>query len=204
VRKSRSKHQKKADRLITPDTGLDEIRSDLAVAPFDRCVEAMDRKWGIDRICELVVTSHDDERGQAILDSYAKVMHKLNEAIDKDDVEQVKKWTATAIRGLKAMDEHITQAGVPPVDLAVMPIEDDNGNSYAIMHDPRAWKEIQDRHPALELLTQREVAIAVTFWKEHRVGQMVDEAKAAFPGAEVVSFKTKSAKEDTLEDELPF
>jgi len=183
TKRQRPKRQKMGDRLLNVGASQERIRCDYAVAPFDRAAWAMDSKWGVDVLPELVSPETASKYGIAV--------SKLNEAIEAADAEKTEKWAMSCIRGLKAMDEEATASGAQPASEACLSVEDDQGNVYHVMHDPRAWPRIKEANPDLETVTPREVAIALTFWKEHKVGTMSEAVKEHFPEAEVVAFRRK-------------
>jgi len=67
------------------------------------------------------------------------------------------------------------------------------------MRDPRAWQRAQEAYPKLELITEREMVLALTMYRRSLAKEMIDAAKAAFPGAEVIEIRNKE-----LENEVPF
>lgn len=182
--------QKKSDRILTRRLPKNEVQCDVAVAPFTRLNERMDRYWGIDRLVELVSPDTASKYGRAI--------SELNDALDDSDPERVVKWAGVCIRGLKAMSEEATNAGHKKASSKVWEFELD-GQVFGIMQDGRAWKEVKEQRPEVELLTLREVVLAYRFWKESRIREYEEAAKASFPNAEVLNVKAK-----TYDDPIKF
>lgn len=190
--RARPKRQKKADRLLHGKLSAEEIQCDYALAPFDRESEAMDAKWGVDRLVELVSPETAGKWGSA--------MAKLSDAIMQNDPAVVSARAAVCIRGLRAMDEEATLAGAAPSSDEVWEAYVD-GEPYGIMRDARGWKRIREKRPDLTLVTLREVAIALEAWKASKAGEYERLIKETFEGAEVVGIKIEKKG---MEDDIPF
>lgn len=183
----RPRRQRKGDRLLNGDARRAEIECDYGVAPLDRLAEEMDRKWGIDRLPELVSTELAAKYGSAIA--------QLNEAIRDQDPERCAHKAAICMKGLHAMDAEAERLGQPKADPGIIECEVD-GWKFGIMQDARAWKASPKAlYPVFSL---REVGNAL---KERGANvPIVEAAKIAFPGAEL---KPIDDNKD-LEDEIPW
>lgn len=192
----RPKHQRKADRITQGAAGWspDEIRCDYAIAPLDRLAVEMDRKWGVDRLVELVSTQTAEKYGSALA--------KLNAAIADNNPEMVAARASVCMRGLQAMDAEATQAGAQPATDEVWLVEAD-GYQFALMRDARAWPRIQENFPGVELISDREIVLALVMYKQSVVSKALDEARKIQPGAEIIGFGEK-VLDDNPEDPLPF
>jgi hypothetical protein len=184
----RPTRQKKDDRVLHKGSTANEIKSDLALAPFDAAVREMDKRWGIDRLPELVSTESAAKWGRA--------MAGLNGAIDAQDPDKTKFWVEICLRGLTAMDAEAVSLGRPVSDPMIWEHEYE-GQVYGIIEDGREWPAAYAKRPGIAIHTMREVAVAL---HEHRNG-LVDAVKLAFPGAEVKA--VRRAPQD-LEDEIDF
>jgi len=167
-----------------------QIKCDFALAGFDRMANAMDHKWGIDRLVELVPAD--------VAAKYGSAMAKLNQAIDDQDPDEVAVRASVCIRGMQAMDQIATQAHGEPPTAQVWVVEAD-GYTFGLMRDPRAWQRAQEAYPKLELITEREMVLALTMYRRSLAKEMIDAAKAAFPGAEVTAVRNME-----LEDDIPW
>ena len=176
--KTRPRRQKKADTLLHGRTSADDVACDYALGPFDRKVRAMDRKWGVDRLPELVSV----ETAQR----FGKAMAYLNDAIWDIDPTKAADAAANCIRGLEAMDAEAEVLNSPKADPTVWEY-DFEGFKFGIMADDRAWPEIKAHRPDLLLFTMREVALALKSAKFAEGGVM--EIKKHFPGAQVTEIK---------------
>jgi hypothetical protein len=184
----RPTRQKKDDRILHKGATANEIKSDLSLAPFDAAARAMDRRWGVDVLPELVSTESAAKWGKA--------MAGLNGAIDAQDPDKVKFWVEICLRGLTAMDAEAVSLGRPVSDPMIWEHEYE-GQVYGIIEDGREWPAAYAKRPGIAIHTMREVAVAL---HEHRNG-LVNAVKLAFPGAEVKA--VRRAPQD-LEDDFNF
>jgi len=184
----RPTRQKKDDRILHKGATANEIKADLALAPFDAAVREMDRKYGIDRLPELVSVESAAKWGKA--------MAGLNGAIDAHDPDKVKFWVEVCLRGLASMDAEAVSLGRPVSDPDIWEHEYE-GKVYGIIADGREWPAAYAKRPGIAIHTMREVAIAL---HEHRNG-LVNAVKLAFPGAEVKQVRRPKAD---LEDDFDF
>jgi hypothetical protein len=184
----RPTRQKKDDRILHKGATANEIKADLALAPFDAAVREMDRKWGIDRLPELVSVESAAKWGKA--------MAGLNGAIDAHDPDKVKFWVEVCLRGLASMDAEAVSLGRPVSDPMIWEHEYE-GKVYGIIADGREWPAAYAKRPGIAIHTMREVAVAL---HEHRNG-LVNAVKLAFPGAEV---KAVRRRPQDLEDDFDF
>ena len=189
-RPKRPVRQRKADRVLHSGVTQEEIRCDYAVAPFDHMAHAMDRKWGVDRLVELVPPE--------MAERYGAAMAKLNAAIDAADPEQVSLRAGVCMRGMAAMDKAATEAGAEPASQDVWLVQAD-GREFGLLRDARAWQSVQEKHPGVRLISEREMILAIEMYQRSLAGQMVQSVKDSFPQADVIKIPN-----DNLEDELPF
>lgn len=190
---NRPRRAKKADRLRHGVASEKEIRADYAVAPFDKMVRDMDRKWGVDRLPEIV--------SPEMAAKYGSALAKLCAAIEEGEPEMIAARANVCMRGMAAMDAEAVSLGRAPAELDNVWIMEFNGIEVGLMKDARHWPKIMDHHPGLELITENEVITALAFWREAKLGQMVNAAKESFEGAEIIRFQTK---EKGMEDDVPF
>jgi hypothetical protein len=148
----------------------------------------MDKRWGIDRLPELVSVESAAKWGKA--------MAGLNAAIDAQDPDKVKFWVEVCLRGLASMDAEAVSLGRPVSDPDIWEHEYE-GTIFGIIADGREWPAAYAKRPGIAIHTMREVAVAL---HEHRNG-LVNAVKLAFPGAEVKA--VRRAPQD-LEDDFDF
>jgi hypothetical protein len=184
----RPTRKKKEDRILSKGATAAEIRADLSLAPFDHAAREMDKRWGVDRLPELVSPESAAKWGKA--------MAGLNGAIDAQDADKVKFWVEICLRGMAAMDAEAVALGRPVSDPMIWEHEYE-GTVYGIIEDGREWPAAYAKRPGIAIHTMREVAVAL---HEHRNG-LVNAAKLAFPGAEVKAVRRKPSD---LEDDFDF
>ena len=184
----RPTRQKKDDRILHKGATANEIKADLSLAPFDKAVREMDKKWGVDRLPELVSVESAAKWGKAVAG--------LNGAIDAQDPDKVKFWVEVCLRGLAAMDAEAVALGRPVSDPMIWEHEYE-GTVYGIIEDGREWPAAYAKRPGIAIHTMREVAVAL---HAHRNG-LVDAIKLSFPGAEVKAVRRPQAE---LEDDFDF
>jgi hypothetical protein len=184
----RPTRQKKDDRILHKGATANEIRADLSLAPFDKAVREMDKRWGVDRLPELVSVESAAKWGKAVAG--------LNGAIDAQDPDKVKFWVEVCLRGLTAMDAEAVSLGRPVSDPDIWEYEYE-GTTFGIIEDGREWPAAYAKRPGIAIHTMREVAVAL---HAHRNG-LVDAIKLSFPGAEVKAVRRPQAE---LEDDFDF
>lgn len=184
----RPMRQRKEDRVIHQGATAAQIRCDVCLGPFDQAVREMDRKWGVDRLPEIVAAESAAKWGKA--------MAGLNDAINSEDSDKVKFWVEVCLRGLKAMDDEAIKSGHPISDPMIWEYQYE-GQTYGIIEDGRHWPAAYAKRPGLVIFTMREAAIAL---HAHRNG-LVEAVKLAFPGAEITGIRDRG---QNLEDDIDF
>lgn len=185
--------KRKSDRLMNPGATRDQIECDFVMGPLDAEARRMDRKWGIDRLPELV--SIDMAR------KYGRAMAILNAAIDAEDVDACKAAAANCVRGLQAMDAEAEATGQPKADPTIWQFDLD-GFTFGIMRDERSWQAAQEANPGLRLFTLREVGNAL-----QAVAGELPAAKAVeevFGKSKVTAIRPRTQLERELNDVIPF
>jgi hypothetical protein len=185
--------QRKDDRLIHPKATPDEIKSDFALGPLDTATRAMDLKWGVDRLPELVSAEMNQK--------YAFSVGRLNEAYDASNPTDTAAWAAVCIRGLAAMDAEAAAAGCPQASSDVWQLQA-CGLTYGLIRDTAHWPAAKAAHPGLTILTMQEVAHLLQGYQDSL--PTVDAIKTAFPGATISAVRQPTALEVALDDEIPF
>lgn len=184
----RPARQKKSDRILHGDQEPNTIMADYALAPLDRLALDMDRKWGIDMLPELVSVETAMKYGSA--------MSKLNAAIRENDPAMVRERSEVCMRGLAAMDREAQALGAQRASTDVWEVDID-GEVYGIMRDGRSWQTVKEQRPDLNLVTLREVAVALQFFNANK---FISETKKNFPDADVIGI----SKNASMDGEIPF
>lgn len=187
---TKPRRQRKHDRLTYGGAPAAEVQCDMALAPFDKAMRDAERKWGIDRLPELVSSDTAEKWGYSL--------GKLNEATAGTDPLVVKQWVAVCLRGLEKMDAEAIAAGHQPSDPDIWEY-DYNGHRFGIIADGREWPAAYARRGDLTIYTMQEVAVALTAHKNALAA--VSAVKDAFPGAEVTDIRKGGKFPD---DPIPF
>ena len=122
---------KKGDMIINPGASKEQIMVDMAVVAFDRTALEMDRKWGIDRLVDLVTPDMAIKYGQALA--------RMNEAIsDGSDPTLAQRRANDCVRGMQAMDRVATESGAQRASGAYWEVMVDD-IKLVIMADSASW-----------------------------------------------------------------
>ena len=106
----------KSDQIINPGASKDQIMCDLATVAFDRTARAMDQKWGVDRLVDLVSPEMAQRYGQAL--------DRMNQAVGEgSDPQLAQQRCNDAVKGMQAMDRVATDTGAQPASDAYWELE---------------------------------------------------------------------------------
>jgi hypothetical protein len=187
---TRPQRHQKHDRLLHHGATDAEIKCHMALGPFDAMARAMDAKWGVDRLPDLVSPEMNQRWAQALIN--------LNAAINADDPELTAARVAACLRGFAAMDREAEAAGHQPITPHALEFITVDGKVGAILADDAAWPAYHAARPDVRVYTLREVANALDAY-----GQSVAAVKDAFPGAQINERK-RTPLEESIDDEIPF
>jgi hypothetical protein len=199
MKKTRSMRQKHPapdrgiSRELTSSYSREYAKVQSAVADYDKVASEFERKWGVDRLPELV----DAE----LRERFWQTVYRLNVAIDKNDPDEVRRHGDAAARGWYALDRAAVAAGALPP----------SGEGYDARIDDtrvlRVCKTIEDacvsqrERPDVVAVSVEEIARIWKIWDERDI---LAQAKQAFPGAEIMEARVKSGGKEKLDDEIPF
>ena len=180
-------------RELTASYSRQYAKVQSAITDYDRVASEFERKWGVDRLPELV----DAE----LRERFWQTVYRLNVAIDKNDPDEVRRHADAAARGWYALDRAASAAGALPP----------SGEGYEARIDEtrvlRVCKTIGDatvsqrERPDVVAVSVEEIARLWAIWDERDIVAM---AKQAFPGAEIFEAREKSDGKGALNDEIPF
>jgi hypothetical protein len=188
---TRPRRQKKPDRLLHPDAVEVDIRVDMAVGCFDEVAREMDRKWGIDRLQQVVPVE--------VADKYGRALAALNEAIRERDPEKTK-WNAeNCVKGMRKMDEIAEAAGRSKAEPRSFEYDFD-GLHFIVVDDERLWPALREqRGDKVLIVTLREVGVALKALRDPAVAAVKHE----FDRSEIVAIRPPVTGPDP-EDEIPW
>jgi len=182
----------KSDQIINPGASKDQIMCDLATVAFDRTARAMDQKWGVDRLVDLVSPEMAQRYGQAL--------DRMNQAVGEgSDPQLAQQRCNDAVKGMQAMDRVATDTGAEPASDAYWELEVE-GLKLGIMADMAAWPTVQRQRPDLTLVSLREVGLAYQHYSRTALDFMA-VTKSSFPGAEVTAIRCTA--DETIDDDIP-
>jgi hypothetical protein len=102
------------------------------------------------------------------------------------------------MRGIKTLEAEAEAASASKADETVWLINAD-GHEFGLLRDDRAWPAVREKFPNLDIVTEREMVLALVEYRQSVVKVALDAAKKHFPNAEVTKIKTKE-----YEDDIPF
>ncbi len=187
---TRPQRHQKQDRLMHYGASDAEIKTDFATGPFDEMARAMDRKWGVNRLPDLVSPEMNQRWAQAMIN--------LNFAINSADPELTAARVAACLRGFAAMDREAEAAGHKPIPPAAQEIEV-GGKLCAVLWDDAQWPAYMALRPGVRTYSPREVANALDAY-----GGTVAAIKDQWPGSQVTAVRKPTPLEEALDDSIPF
>lgn len=210
----RPPRRRQPDRLVAPDEHETpgSIPCTMVLAPLDRLREAMDRKWGHDRLVGLYppepgahVPADKRDAYRAVPERYGLAVERLHAALDANDPAEVRTWTERATKLIGVMDRECERAGVTRPEPETLETESD-GRRVIVVSDTRDAALVEARNPGARVLTLRQCAVAAEMVNADMIARLgnhplVAAALDAFPGAEVSVGKPK--RED-VDGEIPF
>lgn len=204
----RTPRRRHPDRLVAPDEHETPgaVVCTMILAPLDRLREAMDAKWGMDRLVGLYppepgahVTAEHHDAYRRVPENYGRAVEALHVALDRNDVDEVRTWAERARKLIAVMDRECDRAGVQRPEPDTLETELD-GRRVIIVADTRDAAEVERRNPGARVVTAREAAVAVERMRNGLAA--LGEIRRQWPGVELEP--TAKAKREELEDDLPF
>lgn len=195
--KARPKRPPKPHPISAPDAWLMKNAMTLSATcgPLDEVRRRMDRKWGIDRLPQLVAPELAQRFGSRV--------EAYDRAIAECDLETALDMARRLIAAYQHLDAAAEAAGHQTATaVGAWPVEV-NGDP-AMICAPENARAVQEAFPGVTVFTTDEVGRLVGFalkelWKPTQA------VKSAFPGAEVLAMRNKPAgRRAEPADEIPF
>ena len=164
-----------------------------ALVDYDRVASEIERKWGIDRLPELV--------NAELRERFWEAVHRLNVAIDKNDPEEVRRHADAAARGWYALDRAASAAGALPPSGEGWDARIDETRILRVCRTIADACVSQRERPDVVAVSVEEIARLWKVWDERDI---VATAKQLFPGSEILEAREKSGGKGALNDEIPF
>lgn len=191
----------KRDTFTNPDASQMDTLCHYALGPFDRMSWEMDRKWGVDRLPELVTPDLAAIWGRTManLDAAIRAAYDAKDADASDAARaNIVACVESGLRGFKAMDAQAEQMGAKPADTSLIEANID-GYHFAILPDGAAWPILKQQRPELVTVTLRDVALALQLYEGSKWA--VEEINKTLPDARLKSVKPDYANGGDL---IPF
>ena len=193
---ARASGRRRGDRFTEADRleVRNAVTADYLIGPVDQIARDMERKWGIDRLPDLV----SPELAQRFGSQREKFMVAITAVPPNlDDIAEQARRMANAYRALDAEAERI---GAPKADPSVWQFEVD-GKRCGVVRDGAMLEAAAEANPHLRLYSLDEIARILALDSL----RLVAATKDAFPGAHVASVKPQRSRVAVeLEDEIPW
>lgn len=161
-----------------------------AITELDACVVSYEKRWGIDRLPELVSIETQVK--------YWSQVDKLDAAIDSDEAELVTKYASGMQRAYKAMEIEARERGHNELKGEWFECQTKDGRVLIVASSfAESHKAARERTDALVYAID-EVATIIC---NNEAGRFVNAAKELFPAATVESVRQGK---DKCDDEIPF
>ena len=171
----------------------DGPRIKAALARLDETATTYERKWGVDRLQNLV--------DQELAETFQRQLSKLNAALTKYTADAVLPHIEGMVRGWQALDAAAEAAGAAPIDATAWEIITPDGRKIVFCGDMRAYKAL--KRDGWEIWSAEEVGRIIDKFHveiDWNASEVVRQTKRLFPGAEITRVRPKA----TLDDAIPF
>ncbi len=162
---------------------------------YDRVVSDYERRWGVERLPNLV--------SPELRDRFHEQMDKMNAAIDKVDPIAVEEEVQTTIRGIKALEKAAVLAGAKELTGEHWEAPMKDGTVLAIAKTDAEVSRVQKDNRDMIVYSVAEIGRIIGAWRENEEAKTLDAIKRTFDGAIVEEVKPKIT-EAMLDDEIPF
>jgi len=188
-RKAAPKPMRGIQREFFGSSDRAERKIQSALVELDKVAVDIERRWGVDRLRELV--------SPELRERFDETLDRLNAAVGLSDVGGVEKHAAAMGRGWLALEKAAKAAGARELDGKHWEAALPDGRVLCVTETrENAYKVSQDR-PGCVVLSVPEIAALFAIWDGKG---LVEEALAVFPGAEIVEVRERGE----LNDDIPF
>lgn len=193
-RECMAKKVKKPQRGVTRDffRGSDRAAQKIqaAITELDICVSGFEKRWGVDRLPELVSVETQEK--------YWRQVDKLDAAIESSDADLAIKYAGGMMRAYTAMQSEARDRGHAELKGEWFECETDDGRVLIVAPSFEESHKAAKERPGCLIYAMPEVAAIVC---RDEAGRFVNAVKEVFPAATVES--VRQVKDD-LNDEIPF
>ena len=189
-----AKKIKKPQRGVSKEffRGSDRVSQKIqaAITELDICVSGYEKRWGVDRLPELVSTETQVK--------YWRQVDKLDEAINSDDADLVIKYALGMQRAYKAMEIEARERGHDELKGEWFECATKDGRVMIVAPTFEESHKAARERPGCLVYAMQEIAAIIC---RDEAGRFANAVKEVFPAATVeVVRQTK----DDLNDEIPF
>jgi len=164
-----------------------------AVIEHDKTVTEYERRWGIDRLPELVPPE--------LRERFLLQCDRLNEAIATHDVDEVRRLVPVSGRAYAALEKAAREAGHEELTGEAWEAAMPDGGVLCVTRNVHEAVKVSRERPGAIVWSVEEVARVVG---SYEAAKAVTFAKKAFPGAIVEGREDKVPTCEELDDEIPF
>ena len=177
-------------KAVTSEATYRKIQN--AITEYDRVVSGYERRWGHERLPNIV--------DMELRDRFWKQMDKLNAAIEANNPIDVEHQVQVTIRAYAALEAKAKAMGERELTgVAWTATSHDGKQVVAVVQDVYEIGNVKKQMPDALVYSVSEVANIVASWSEK--SSIVDEVKNVFEGAFVSKVTTLN---EELDDEIPF
>ena len=187
-----AKRTPKPDRGIQRELAVTSVnyrKMQDALIELDKNVQQYEKKWGTDRLPELVP--------QELREAFLKQLDLLNNAIAQNVGSEVAREAETMLRAYKKMDQVAEANGYEPLTGECWEAPMPDGKVLLVCQTNEEACNVDTSHRDCVVFSMEEIACILSAWQEYR---NVEMAKHVFPGAtiETVTEKTKELPDDNI------
>jgi len=189
-----AKKIKKPQRGVSKDffRGSDRVSQKIqaAMTELDICVAGFEKRWGVDRLPELVSVETQEK--------YWRQVDKLDSAIEASDADLVIKYSAGMMRAYKVMENEARERGHNELQGTWFEYETPDGRVMIVAPSFEESHKAARERPGCLIYAMPEVAAIIC---RDEAGRFANSVKELFPAATVENVRQV---EDDLNDEIPF
>ncbi len=164
-----------------------------AVIEHDKTVSEYERRWGVDRLPELVPPE--------LRERFLLQCDRLNEAIAMNDVDEVRRLVPVSCRAYAALEKAAREAGHEELTGEAWEAAMPNGGVLCVTRTTHEAAKVSRERPEAIVWSVEEVANVIG---SYEAAKAVTFAKHSFPGAVVEKREDRAPTHEELDDEIPF
>jgi hypothetical protein len=164
-----------------------------AVIEHDKVATEYERRWGVDRLPELVPPE--------LRERFLLQCDRLNEAIATNDADEVRRLVPVSCRAYAALEKAAREAGHAELTGETWEAAMPDGGVLCVTRNVHEASKVSRERPGAIVWSVEEVANVIG---SYEAAKAVTLAKKAFPGATVEEREDRAPTHEELDDEIPF